>query len=361
VLERAQAQAYLPAALVGLALLTSIAATACARWREWQELGLTTLATLPALVLIGVLVAFGPADFYLPSDHLGSLAWPTALVWHLLLLRQQPRWHAAERLAPWHVAGAWLFAVLAGRESQWAMGQLGDALSAWALLGWVLVPMLLIYAFSRPALLVRWPLNAYRRAYQEWAALPMALALLAWIWASNALSDGSAAPLPYVPLLNPLELGLCLALAALALWLRALPPSSPWREPKGQAVVFGASALALYTGALLRACSHYGGVAWDAQALASSWLVQVSLTIGWALCGVAIMVTGTRRALRLVWVVGACLLGVVVVKLFLVDLADRGGLFRILSFLSVGVLLLGVGYFSPVPPGQDDKLREVTS
>jgi uncharacterized membrane protein len=43
------------------------------------------------------------------------------------------------------------------------------------------------------------------------------------------------------------------------------------------------------------------------------------------------------------------LLGVVVAKLFFVELADHGGIYRIVSFIGVGVLLLLVGYFAPVP------------
>jgi uncharacterized membrane protein len=41
---------------------------------------------------------------------------------------------------------------------------------------------------------------------------------------------------------------------------------------------------------------------------------------------------------------------VVVAKLFLVDLGNAGTLGRVVSFLGVGVLLLIVGYFAPVPP-----------
>ena len=44
------------------------------------------------------------------------------------------------------------------------------------------------------------------------------------------------------------------------------------------------------------------------------------------------------------------LIGVVVAKLFFVELSNRGGLARIVSFIGVGVLLLVVGYFSPLPP-----------
>ena len=45
---------------------------------------------------------------------------------------------------------------------------------------------------------------------------------------------------------------------------------------------------------------------------------------------------------------------VVVAKLFVVDLSNVGTIARIVSFIGVGVLMLVVGYFSPVPP----KVRE---
>jgi len=52
------------------------------------------------------------------------------------------------------------------------------------------------------------------------------------------------------------------------------------------------------------------------------------------------------------------LLGIVVLKLFFVELADRDGLFRIVSFIGVGALLLLVGYFAPVPPAASSLLKE---
>jgi len=51
-----------------------------------------------------------------------------------------------------------------------------------------------------------------------------------------------------------------------------------------------------------------------------------------------------------VWLIGAALIAVVVAKLFFVELSNRGGLARIVSFIGVGVLLLVVGYFAPLPP-----------
>jgi uncharacterized membrane protein len=38
------------------------------------------------------------------------------------------------------------------------------------------------------------------------------------------------------------------------------------------------------------------------------------------------------------------------VKLVLIDLGHLSGIERIVSFIGVGVLMLVIGYFSPVPP-----------
>lgn len=53
---------------------------------------------------------------------------------------------------------------------------------------------------------------------------------------------------------------------------------------------------------------------------------------------------------------GAALIAVVVAKLFFVELSNRGGLARIVSFIGVGVLLLVVGYFAPLPPKRQSSL-----
>ncbi len=62
------------------------------------------------------------------------------------------------------------------------------------------------------------------------------------------------------------------------------------------------------------------------------------------------MIGGHLRVRREIWLVGAALIAVVVAKLFFVELSDRRGLERIVSFIGVGILLLVVGYFAPLPP-----------
>ncbi len=347
---------HVPAAALAVVLVTSVLATLVARRRDWLQLGQATVATLPGFALIAAYgIAGGPTPLYVPSGALGWIAWPLALLWHLRLLHAQKRWFAAPALAPFHVGGFWLFLLLAARECQWLLGRVGDEWSSWQLLGWAIVPALVLWALRSRAMLRRWPLTEYRSTYLEFAATPVAVYLLAWVWVTNAASPGNAAPLPYLPLLNPLELAHWLVLLALVLWWRALPPASFARiDPLIAKGAVGVTGLALLTGMVLRACHHYAGVEWRFDALYASWLTQAALSITWAICGVVAMVLGHGRRVRTLWVAGAALLGVVVLKLFFVELADRGGLFRIVSFIAVGALLLLVGYFAPVPPKREE-------
>ena len=47
---------------------------------------------------------------------------------------------------------------------------------------------------------------------------------------------------------------------------------------------------------------------------------------------------------------GAGLLALTVLKLFFIDLSGTGAIGRIVSFLVVGLLMLLIGFFAPLPP-----------
>jgi len=337
-----------PAAMVLWVLVSSMVMSGLARWRRWPVMGLATVATLPAWMLIAFI---GPAGNGLrPSADLGWLAWPLALAWHAMLLRLQEKGWSVVPARFVHVGGFWFFLFLGARESQLVMQGLGAPGSAWPMLGFMLVPALVLMAMTHTKVLERWPLRVHGTSYLVAGAGPVAVYLLMWLWIGNT-QPGASAPLPYLPLLNPLEMGQGLVLLAIALWFRALPPS--WRKTLPHGVVrgiVGATAFALYTGMVLRTCHHWAGVPWDAAALFASTLTQAALSVAWSAVGVGVMLLGHRRLDRAVWVAGAALLAVVVAKLFLVELADRGSLYRIVSFIVVGVLLLVVGYFAPLPP-----------
>jgi len=101
---------------------------------------------------------------------------------------------------------------------------------------------------------------------------------------------------------------------------------------------------------LLRSIHHYAGIPYILGPMLASKLVQASLSIFWTSLALAVMLFATKRAGRVVWIAGAALLGLVVIKLFVLDLSHVTGVARIVSFIAVGVLMLLVGYFAPVPP-----------
>jgi uncharacterized membrane protein len=66
----------------------------------------------------------------------------------------------------------------------------------------------------------------------------------------------------------------------------------------------------------------------------------------------SLMGIATRRRQRALWIAGACVLGLTVVKLFSIDLSRLDTPARIVSFISVGVLMLLIGYLAPLPPAR---------
>jgi uncharacterized membrane protein len=97
--------------------------------------------------------------------------------------------------------------------------------------------------------------------------------------------------------------------------------------------------------------------------LLASNLFQTSLSVAWSIVAIGLMLTGNRSKQRWIWIVGAGLVAIVVAKLFLVELAARGSLTRIVSFIAVGLLLLLVGYFAPLPPrrANEPEINEAVS
>ena len=51
---------------------------------------------------------------------------------------------------------------------------------------------------------------------------------------------------------------------------------------------------------------------------------------------------------------GIGLLGIIVLKLVLVDLSQTEAIWRVISFLGAGSLILLIGYLAPLPPARDE-------
>ena len=220
----------------------------------------------------------------------------------------------------------------------------------WALTAWA----------SRPPR--QWPLRPHAGAYLWTAARPLAvLAVLQALFVA-CTAAGNAPPLPYAPLLNPVDASVLAALGSVLLWRRAVLAARPRIEGARQwltAPLFwaalGGSAFIAANTLWLRVAHHWFGVRWSSQALGGSFVVQAGYSLWWTLLALALMVTAHRRRQRVLWMSGAGLLGLVVLKLFAVDLANSGGGERIFAFIGVGALMLVVGYLAPLPPRKEDQ------
>ena len=177
---------------------------------------------------------------------------------------------------------------------------------------------------------------------------------LGWLVFVSAFTPGDPAPIPYLPLLNPLDLASLLALAAVLRWHLADQRAS-WQRPVRFAL--GAAGFIALNAAALRAVHFLAGVPWTVDALSESLVVQAVLSLLWTMTAMALMVFAHRRTTRGLWTVGAVLLAAVVVKLFFVDLSGQGTIARIVSFVGVGVLILLIGYLAPVPPSAPQPAR----
>ena len=192
------------------------------------------------------------------------------------------------------------------------------------------------------------PVRAHLGAYRVNGAAPLAV-----FWGTGDRCErhqqrrpGAAA---HLPVLSPLDLAQIGALLVIVLWLQRLRRMQ-LVNLGGEYACVGAAAFVAANGILLRTLHHWAGVPFHLETMLRSMLVQAALSIFWSVLAMCIMTVAARLKLRALWITGAALMGVVVVKLFLVDLSNVGGVERIVSFIGVGLLMLLIGYVSPVPP-----------
>lgn len=339
--------------LLVLAALSAVVWMLLALRTRWRELAMlcSLLAPVAGLILIH---AWHP--LYHPAANFGWLGWAAVIAVHLLILRFLADLLPSRAASVAHVLGCWLLLGVLALELRYLLLSLSDHYNAWRWLGWALLPTAYLWAMAQ-ARRLPWPVARFEHEYRLWAAAPLAALMLAWFWLANANSAGDSDPLPYLPLFNPLELGLLLCLGALFVWARDALPRFGLGPARAQQLVQGVAGLSLFallTVMVMRSAHHWGSVPWQSAALFDSMLVQAGLSIVWTLIALALMLFGHLRVRRELWLVGAALIALVVAKLFFVELGNRGGLERIVSFIGVGVLLLVVGYFAPLPPRKVD-------
>ncbi len=322
------------------------AAVLAARTLGWQRVATLGCLMVPAIAVALLIALF---DRQHALEYYGWPVWFVAVGTHFGFLRLQES-QLGRVAGVLHTGGYWLIAALAATEVHWWVERWTGGVWATAATIAVVAALLLATVRVRDALV--WPLRVHWRTYGL-AAVGATLAFLAVATIrTNIVSPGDPEPLPYVPLLNPLELASGLVFAAGWLWYAAVRerPEMDWFTSRWRVLVPAVLGLFLLTMTVARSVHHWADVRYALEPLAESTVLQASLSIVWGSTALTGMVAGARVANRAVWVAGAVLMAVVVVKLFVVELDNAGTVGRVVSFLGVGVLLLIVGYFAPVPP-----------
>ncbi|WP_207541307.1 DUF2339 domain-containing protein [Sabulicella rubraurantiaca] len=355
-----------PATADLLAMLVFVAsawgAQAVARRTAWTAAAGPARVTFLALWL-GFLAMLLDHGWVLEGAH--PAIWAAAVVLHLHALARQEEAStnggATLVMRSAHISGVWLLLAMLSNALAFGIDRAHLWDTAWAAVVFLVAAttvLLLLALWAGPALPPapgrRWPLAQHAADYAWTAAVPLAVLLAGGTLVTALFAAGDARPLPYVPLINPVDLSVMLSIATLALWWRTvrtsnLPGSTrvrQWFLP-GTLAVLG---FALLNGAWLRLSHQTFGVAWNGDALLGSFMVQTGAAILWALAALALMLVARHRAHRALWLAGAGLLTLTVAKLLLVDLANAGGGARVVAFIGVGTLMLIIGYVAPLPP-----------
>ena len=336
-------------------LVIAISAALCSVIARRLQL---SVARLPALCLLPVMILFAAIDQFdaaHPVERAGFVTWPMSFALLYWILWRDESTCSNKVTTALHSSALWLLIALTSWEVAWGIDQLVQGSGSWPAIAWASIPALALYCLPRLTARLNWPLATHRIAYLVIGGAGMAAYLLVWSFVTNLHLNGDPYPLPYVPLLNPLDLAQVAVLLAVVRW---------WLACERQEIdicidnrllalrVLGVALFVWLNAVLLRTLHHWAGVPYELDAMLRSTLVQTSLSIFWTLLALATMVFATRRTARPLWFVGAALMGVVVLKLFLVDLSRIGTVERIVSFIAVGILMLVIGYFAPLPPAQ---------
>jgi uncharacterized membrane protein len=342
-----------PAAMIGVTV-TALASSEIHRRTELGAAKVVALLQLPAMLAFAV----HAVEIQLhPFDEGGWVSWPVAFagLYRVIYCHEGPPRETLSNVL--NAVSAWLLCALLSWQVAWDTNSAIAGAASWEAAAWALLPAIFLFSLPRLVTRVQWPFAANREAYLFIAGTGVAMYLALWSLITNVTSVGDVAPLPYVPVLNPLDLSQAFVLVILFRYWRFLrsvrSPGFARVDTRVSMSALAALAFIWLDAVLLRTLHQWFDVPLRLEALMQSTLVQTSLSIFWAVLALVTMLVAARKRNRVAWLVGAALLAIVIAKLFLIDLSRIGSVERIVSFVGVGLLMLVVGYLSPLPPPRE--------
>ena len=324
---------------------------------HWPRLTAALYVQLPVMVVLLATKFFGfYSNFHLFKGW-GAVAWTVAFIIQYRILYLFAGDWPKRNMAAWHLGTLWLLLFVISHEVAWVISQLPGLGEAWTMICWSLIPcgaILLLLHLGRGK---SWPVGKYGSMYLGTGCALPAFCLLLWLILSYGIAGGPA-PLPYIPIINPVELSGLSVVVTLILWVLNLQKNGYSVKYLPEKQLFWSLAVLFFfwmNSVVARSVHFYAGIPYYPDSLFRSVVFQAAIAALWGVGALTITVWAARKGSRSLWGVGATLLGLVVLKLFVVDLSGTGTIARIVSFLVVGVLMLIIGYFSPLPPQKEEK------
>ena len=318
----------------------------------WQRLGLAMYLQLPAMMLMALISLSSFSSTWHFFMSWGAVVWGVAFIVQYRILYLFAGDWPQRNTTVWHLGTLWLLLFVLCHEGAWTVSQLSGLGEVWSMVCWALIPsgaLLLLLHLGKGN---SWPVGRYASVYLGLGGVLPVFGLLLWMTLSFRVG-GDPLPLAYIPLFNPVELAGLVVLVTLVLWIMH-------RRNRGYFIKYlpekqcywglGVLYFCWVNNVVARSVHFYVGIPYYPEALYRSVVFQAAIAALWGFGALAMTIWATRKGSRLLWGVGAALLGMVVLKLFIVDLSGTGTIARIVSFLVVGVLMLIIGYFSPLPP-----------
>jgi uncharacterized membrane protein len=333
------------ASLVLGALMFSIST----KFLDWK----LVVDTLQGYILLGMLFFLMRSADTIPPIHpfegfgalvLGALF----LLNYLLLFHYDKVWHYTKEL---HILSLWFVVIVGTLELRYHAGTLDKGESV-TVMATAMVPLLFSLGIM---MLKRYPewLEKYQQSYRFVGVGGLVALLMLWELRAYIVAPDIALSL-YLPLFNPLDIVQILGLNIAGYWVYSNRVLLSYEMQRFFAGILFFLMTVLASVIFARAVHLFRDIDYRFVILWENVYFQAGLSILWSVIAIVMMLLSKRYTNRILWISGFGLLILVVLKLFFIELANSGTIERIISFIVVGSLLLLIGYFVPLPPGNKE-------
>ncbi|RYY02064.1 MAG: DUF2339 domain-containing protein [Gammaproteobacteria bacterium] len=341
---------YLFAAVILLSAISSLIIMLVSKKLTWRLLSNSVFALLPFVWALSILVfAFGQNGVHpLQVFSFFSIAVMLAVQYRFLFSKES-EFEGKQNilLRIWHTFTAWAIFAIIFWEVSWQTSNISvrDTTNLIIWFAAIVVPVILLLGAGQKKF---WPFISFERDYKNW--IPAPLFALAAIWFLVVCNRAPTLGEHYLPVLNPLDLAQFAVILIFAYAIkRDFMNQVNFISKAARVGLLGIMLFVWVNVVTLRAVSHYQYIPYEFDSLWNAMQVQMALSILWSICALVVMNLSRRIQRRELWMIGAGLLGLVVLKLATKDLSGSGTLAGIISFMVVGALMLLIGFLSPIP------------